>query len=397
MSVNEWRHQSLVRPLTLLPFAVHLACARSHFPGRKDLTLLTRQDCRAYAEDSHRKDGELKAAYKIGANPDEWLEETDRIVREAEQARDQEELEAQENEDQLQDEQGDDDAEDSASSPAKKRAANDDGAKPASKSKKAKTTTSTKKEPTAATAPRKSAPIADDEAGDVSTGDSDDAMKKVRNWRHAIQRAFLPKDRAPTAQDVEQQGGLFTTVENAEITAEQLRETKINKVMRKIIALDTIPLDETHHFRERAEALVHKWNHVLNAASHSEGTGGSSLSGMSSLSARSDTNLDNVVVVMVEDPPSSSQPNGGSNDGGDASQSAAATNGNSGSGSGAGVNGGGVGGSSTAAAAAAAPQGSSREELAGGARDAAAGDETVGDLTEIKDGGDGSEAVNGEE
>lgn len=170
--------------------------SHSHFPGKKDLTLLTREDCRAYAEDSHRKDGELKAAYKIGANPDEWLEETDRIVREAEKARVQEELEAQENEDQLQDEEANG-GDEQSSTTAKKRSAGDAGTKAsASKAKKAKT-----EKKSGSAAPRKSVGVADDDAADVSgAGENDDPMKKVRNWRHSLQRAFLPKDREPTAQ-----------------------------------------------------------------------------------------------------------------------------------------------------------------------------------------------------
>lgn len=90
-----------------------------HFPGPRDLTLLTREECRAYAEDSHRKDGELKSAYKIGADPDEWIAETDATVKEAEQEREAAELEAQENEDQLQ-EEGD---EEESKPVGKKRAA----------------------------------------------------------------------------------------------------------------------------------------------------------------------------------------------------------------------------------------------------------------------------------
>lgn len=178
----------------------------SHFPGAKDLTLLTREECRAYAEDSHRKDGELKAAYKIGANPDEWLEETDKIVRESEKAKDQEELEAQENEDQIQDEDADV-TDDKSAAAAKKRSAADES-KPASKAKKPKT-----EKKAGSAGPRKSSGVADGDAADSSAGglEGDDPMKKVRAWRHTLQRAFLPKDRKPTEQvrnlaDVAQDG-----------------------------------------------------------------------------------------------------------------------------------------------------------------------------------------------
>ncbi|CAO1627140.1 unnamed protein product [Sympodiomycopsis kandeliae] len=248
-----------------------------HFPGAKDLSLLTREDCRAYAEDSHRKDGELKAAYRTGADPDEWVAQTDKVVRDAEQAKEQEELEAQEQEDQLQDDNDDDEGQANSSSTKKRSAEDQSGSsKSASKTKKPKT----EKKPSS-TGPRKSAgassataaAAAEDDAADSSAagGDADDPSRLVRAWRHTMQRAFLPKDRMPTEQDVEYQGEMFTVVEKADITAEQLRTTKINKVMRKIVGLEKIPLDETHHFRERAEALLARWNAVLNASEVAKG------------------------------------------------------------------------------------------------------------------------------
>lgn len=223
----------------------------SHFPRAADLTLLTRSECKAYAEDTHRKDGELKAAYKIGADPDDWISETDAVVREAEKARKEALLEEEENEDQL----ADDDEEPKLKKPAsKKRSAAP--AKPSSSatSKKAKTEGKDAK----AAAPRKSAG-ADDDADDAEL---DEATKKVKGWRHALQRAFLPKGRDPTEQDVQGQDETFTTVEKADITADQLKATKIGKVMRKIISLDNIPTDDIHHFKERAEALINKWSNI---------------------------------------------------------------------------------------------------------------------------------------
>ncbi|PWN22390.1 hypothetical protein BCV69DRAFT_142638 [Microstroma glucosiphilum] len=222
-----------------------------HFPKASDLTLLTRAECKAYAEDTHRKDGELKAAYKIGADPDDWISETDAVVREAEKARKEALLEEEENEDQL----AEDDEEPKPKKPAsKKRSAAP--AKPSSSAatKKAKTEAKDAK----GAAPRKS--VGGDDEGDDA--ELDEATKKVKGWRHALQRAFLPKGRDPTEQDVQGQDETFTTVENADITSDQLKATKIGKVMRKIISLEHIPTDDVHHFKERAEALINKWSSV---------------------------------------------------------------------------------------------------------------------------------------
>lgn len=73
------------------------------------------------------------------------------------------------------------------------------------------------------------------------------------------------------SQDVENQDQTFTVVEKADITADQLRETKIGKVMRKIVGLEEIPLDDVHHFRERAEALLARWAQTSQAGAPANG------------------------------------------------------------------------------------------------------------------------------
>jgi hypothetical protein len=221
--------------------------------------LLTRAECKAYAEDTHRKDGELKAAYKIGADPDDWISETDAVVREAEKARKEALLEEEENEDQL----ADDDEEPKPKKPAsKKRSAAPSKPSSSATTKKAKTDAKDAK----GAAPRKSAG-ADDDADDAEL---DEATKKVKGWRHALQRAFLPKGRDPTEQDVQGQDETFSTVEKADITSDQLKATKIGKVMRKIISLGHIPTDDVHHFKERAEALINKWSNVSQTGAASD-------------------------------------------------------------------------------------------------------------------------------
>lgn len=150
-------------------------------------------------------------------------------------------------------------------------------------------------------------------------------------------------------QDLEPQGDMFTTVEKADITADQLRETKINKVMRKIIGLERIPLDEVHHFRERAEALISKWNVLLS------GSGGGSETTPKTGGAPTEASQGEPKKEESE----SSVP-ATAND-----TSAQQTNGNSEP----------VNGTNT----------TSEPKPAGVESAPAVGDETVGDLTEIKD------------
>ncbi len=50
-----------------------------------------------------------------------------------------------------------------------------------------------------------------------------------------------------------------------------IRTTKIHKVLKAMIKLPSIPLDEVHHFKDRSVALLGKWNEILSA----DTTGGS--------------------------------------------------------------------------------------------------------------------------
>lgn len=65
---------------------------------------------------------------------------------------------------------------------------------------------------------------------------------------------------------MEANDAVFKTVEGYSMTVEQLRLSKIGKVMKRIVTLPgTIPRDEEFHFRKRAEALVNKWSNVLSS------------------------------------------------------------------------------------------------------------------------------------
>ena len=44
-----------------------------------------------------------------------------------------------------------------------------------------------------------------------------------------------------------------------------IRTTKIHKVLKAMIKLPSIPLDEEYHFKDRSVALLGKWNEILSA------------------------------------------------------------------------------------------------------------------------------------
>ena len=99
----------------------------------------------------------------------------------------------------------------------------------------------------------------------------DPQTRKVREWRHKLQRAFLAKDGVIRAEDMDAQDATLKIVEAYDdITPEQLKITKIGKVIKRIHQLPEIPRDDEFHFRERAGALMTKWSAVLGAPAPSD-------------------------------------------------------------------------------------------------------------------------------
>ena len=99
----------------------------------------------------------------------------------------------------------------------------------------------------------------------------DPATRKVREWRHKLQRAFLSKAGVIVAEDMDAQDATFKTVEAyQDMTVDQLKATKIGKVMKRIYQLPDIPRDDEFHFRERAGELMKRWSALIGSHAPSE-------------------------------------------------------------------------------------------------------------------------------
>ncbi|KAG6829570.1 hypothetical protein H0H92_004119 [Tricholoma furcatifolium] len=95
-----------------------------------------------------------------------------------------------------------------------------------------------------------------------------DALK-VRDWRHKLQKAFLSSKSTPDEAEMPNLDTLFSTVEAYDkMTVAYLQFSKIGKVMRHITLLDAskVPRDDEFRFKERAQALVERWQGVLGPA-----------------------------------------------------------------------------------------------------------------------------------
>ncbi|KAF9263822.1 hypothetical protein L218DRAFT_310294 [Marasmius fiardii PR-910] len=99
----------------------------------------------------------------------------------------------------------------------------------------------------------------------VCTINEDPEAKKVRDWRHRVQKAFLSPNRAIRESDMPAMDQLFTTIEHYDKM--NISYLQIGKVMRHIAAFapEKVPRDEEYHFRRRAKALVDKWTVVLSS------------------------------------------------------------------------------------------------------------------------------------
>ncbi|OCH89065.1 hypothetical protein OBBRIDRAFT_779052 [Obba rivulosa] len=269
----------------------------------KDISKLQEHEIQAYINEPAKKSADLLQGYRIALDPSKWEEELENARVEALDAEADAEI------DQLEGD-GEDDGEDSEAKKSKpKKRKRDSDAAPAKPKPKPKV-----KKDAAEPAPKKKAPAAakvkkngakskamvesedeggaepegedagpsgrasppptkkakrdkEEEEGDASL-EKDPEAQKVRDWRHKLQKAFLNTKAVPKDEDMPGLDRLFSTVESYEgMNIQYLQFSKIGKVMRHIYALtpEKVPLDDEYKFRDRAKALVDKWQGILNA------------------------------------------------------------------------------------------------------------------------------------
>ncbi|OAP59778.1 hypothetical protein AYL99_04780 [Fonsecaea erecta] len=90
--------------------------------------------------------------------------------------------------------------------------------------------------------------------------------KEVLFLRHKLQKGFLSRDQAPQEDEMATMATYIKKLEAyADIEVSIIRSTKINKVLKGIIKLNTIPKDEEYQFRKRSVDLLSQWNKMLGA------------------------------------------------------------------------------------------------------------------------------------
>ncbi|KAH9879037.1 hypothetical protein J1614_002472 [Plenodomus biglobosus] len=88
--------------------------------------------------------------------------------------------------------------------------------------------------------------------------------KQVLYLRHRLQKGFLSRDQAPKDEDMFNMSDYLKQLEaHEDLEAEVIKKTKVHKVLKAIMKLETIPLEEEYNFKKRSNDLLGKWSNAL--------------------------------------------------------------------------------------------------------------------------------------
>ncbi|EEQ84780.1 PWWP domain-containing protein [Blastomyces dermatitidis ER-3] len=90
--------------------------------------------------------------------------------------------------------------------------------------------------------------------------------KEVLYLRHKLQKGFLTRDQAPKEEEMASMSNFIQKLESyVDLEVSIIRTTKINKVLKAIIKLNSIPKDEEFNFRGRSINILNKWKTLLDS------------------------------------------------------------------------------------------------------------------------------------
>ena len=86
----------------------------------------------------------------------------------------------------------------------------------------------------------------------------------VLYYRHKLQRGFLSRDTVPKAEEMKSMSDFLGELETyLDLEGSIIRATKIHKVLKQMIKLENIPLEEDFKFKDRSAKLLVRWNETL--------------------------------------------------------------------------------------------------------------------------------------
>ncbi|GAA5911872.1 hypothetical protein JCM6882_005224 [Rhodosporidiobolus microsporus] len=239
------------KPKAKNPYLVQFFPAGDYaWQAAKDLTPLTPKEIDAWLTSGNKKKADLFEAYQVAQDPKEWNQ------RKADEQAEYEELLAQAGAEDDEDQLASDGGEASKDKSKKRKRASEAGKKDDKKKGKADGKKAGKKGEDGAPASKK-----------AKTSTEDSNAELVKSWRHKLQKVFLGKG-APAAEEMPKCAEYFDAMENFEMKEEWLKESKLNKVLKRITLMtdSSIPDEDKYSFRSRSTALANKWAQLVGGA-----------------------------------------------------------------------------------------------------------------------------------
>ncbi|KAI1423966.1 hypothetical protein F5Y12DRAFT_754947 [Xylaria sp. FL1777] len=88
--------------------------------------------------------------------------------------------------------------------------------------------------------------------------------KEILFLRHRLQRGLLPREGSPVPDEMKQVSDFLAKLETfPDLDVSIIRATKINKVLKAILKLESIPKEDDFRFKPRSQTLLDKWNILL--------------------------------------------------------------------------------------------------------------------------------------
>ena len=101
-----------------------------------------------------------------------------------------------------------------------------------------------------------------------------DTRTIVLYLRHRLQKGLLTRDAEPKEEEMEEMAKHIQALEGyADLEVSIIRTTKINKVLRAILKLTSIPKDEELGIKKRSNELLQTWTKRLEEPSETAGAG----------------------------------------------------------------------------------------------------------------------------
>lgn len=105
-------------------------------------------------------------------------------------------------------------------------------------------------------------------------------QKEVLFLRHKLQRGLLTKGQGPKEEEMKIMSDYIGKLEAfPDLEVSIIRATKINKVLKAIMKLDSIPKEDEYNFKDRSSVLLKQWTKLLDVDEKPSGEAANGVNG----------------------------------------------------------------------------------------------------------------------